>query len=304
MLDVAIVGGGPAGLTAGIYAARAGMNTTLFESLTVGGQLTSIDDLENYPGFPQGINGFEIAMALRSQAERFGVHIVQEAVIKLEGNASSGFSVITASESYDTRTVIIATGAKPRKIDDPALLHLEGRGVSYCATCDGNFFRDKDVVIVGGGDTACADAIYLSNICNSVHIVHRRDELRAHRVYVDRVMRKDNIHIHWHHVYAGFGETNDMLSRVIIRNVITDEETVIPASALFVAIGTEPKTEWLNGFVACDEHGYIIAESDCATSVSGVYAAGDIRTTLLRQVVTAAADGALAAEAAVNFVAS
>ena len=134
MLDVAIVGGGPAGLTAGIYAARAGMNTTLFESLTVGGQLTSIDDLENYPGFPQGINGFEIAMALRSQAERFGVHIVQEAVIKLEGNASSGFSVITASGSYDTRTVIIATGAKPRKIDDPALLHLEGRGVSYCAT--------------------------------------------------------------------------------------------------------------------------------------------------------------------------
>ncbi len=304
MLDVAIVGAGPAGLTAGIYAARAGMNTTIFEALTVGGQLTSIDDLENYPGFPNGINGFEIAMALRSQAERFGVHFITEEVLSLDGNPSAGFSVVTSSGTYDTRTVIIATGAKPRKIDDPSLLHLEGRGVSYCATCDGNFFRGKDVVVAGGGDTACADALYLSNICNSVHIIHRRDELRAHHIYVDRVMRRDNIHIHWHHVYAGYGETNDVLSSVTIRNVITGEETVIPAAALFVAIGTEPKTEWLNGFVACDEHGYIIAHADCATTVSGVYAAGDVRTTPLRQVVTAAADGALAAEAAVNFVAS
>lgn len=304
MLDVAIVGGGPAGLTAGIYAARAGMNTTIFESLTVGGQLTSIDDLENYPGFPNGINGFEIAMALRSQAERFGVHFIAEAVGKLEGNTSSGFSLITSSGHYDARSVIIATGAQPRKIDDPSLLHLEGRGVSYCATCDGNFFRDKDVVVAGGGDTACADALYLSNICKSVHIIHRRDELRAHHVYVDRVMRRSNIHIHWHHVYAGHGETDGVLSSVTIRNVITDEETLIPASALFVAIGTEPRTEWLDGFVACDEHGYVIAGADCATSVSGVYVAGDVRTTPLRQVVTAAADGALAAEAAVNFVAS
>lgn len=304
MIDVAIVGAGPAGLTAGIYAARAGMETVIFERLVVGGQLTSIDDLENYPGFPKGINGFDISMALREQAERFGVKFLSEQVIGLEGNASSGYALLTSAGSHDTRTVIIATGAKPRKIGDPGLDPLEGHGVSYCATCDGNFFRGQEVVVAGGGDTALADAIYLSNICTKVHIVHRRDDFRAHAAYVNRVMDRDNIIVHWHHVYDGFEEENDSLTAVKIRNVITNDVTVIPCAALFVAIGTEPETQWLDGIVDRDEHGYIIADADCHTSTSGIYVAGDVRTTPLRQVVTACADGALAAEAAVNFITS
>lgn len=302
MLDVAIVGAGPAGLTAAIYTARAGLSTMVFEPLLVGGQLTSIDELENYPGFPEGVNGFDMAMRMKEQAERFGAALATEEVTGISGQPSSGYVVETTSGRHDARTVILATGAKPRKLDVPGVLGLEGKGVSYCATCDGNLFRGQDVVVNGGGDTACADALYLANVCTTVHLVHRRDEFRAHQAYVDRIMRAENVKVHWHSVVSGVEETDGRLSGVQVRNVITDETSTIPAAALFVAIGSVPKTDWLADVVERDEAGYVQAGHDCHTSAPGIFVAGDVRTTLLRQVVTAAADGALAGEAAVAYL--
>ena len=303
MVDVAIVGSGPAGLTAGIYAARAGLSVSIYEGLLVGGQLTSIDQLENYPGFAQGVNGFDIALEMRSQAERFGAAIVSDMITSIE-KTDSDFVLGGSSQSYQAKTVIIATGAKPRRFSHLDLGDLEGRGVSYCATCDGNFFRGSDVCIVGGGDTACADAIYLSRICTTVHLVHRRDKLRAHHWYAQKVASLPNVEIHWNSILRDVKKEDGSLSGVVIEDVTNHLSNEIACRGLFVAIGTNPDTEWLSSLVDCDDAGYIIADEGGKTNVEGLFVAGDVRSTPLRQVVTATADGALAAEACVKYLAS
>lgn len=308
MIDVAIVGAGPAGLAAGIYAARAGLSTTLFEALMVGGQLTSIDHLENYPGFAQGVNGFEIAFAMREQVERFGAEIRSEQVEKLQPTVDDQgnpiFMLETNSGTYQAKTVILAMGAKPRQLPIEGIESLVGRGVSYCATCDGSFFKDKTTVIVGGGDTACADAVYLSRIAKEVHLVHRRNELRASAWYAGQLDALDNVTIHWDSVVAGFEEAEGKLASVTLENVKDKSQEVVPTDALFIAVGTQPDTAWLSGVVELDPSGYVVTTGEGQTITPGIFAAGDTRTTPLRQVVTAVSDGALAAEAAAKYIAS
>ncbi len=315
MNDVAIIGSGPAGLSAAIYAARSGLSTVVFEELSVGGKLTSIFSLENYPGFPQGINGFDFALALKEQAEKFGAHICYEKVEAFEpvppcNNAlpenTSGYLLKTANNTYHARSVFIATGAQPVKLDNVDVSSLEGAGVSYCATCDGNFFAGKEVAVVGGGDTACADALYLSRIASKVHLIHRRSELRANPWYQERVLNGENIVIHWDCVVAEVEEEQGRLSGVVLKatNTHTHQKSTLACSGLFVAIGARPSTEWLRGIVQRDEQGYLITNEECQTSLPGVFAIGDVRQTPLRQVLTAAADGAIAAQAAAKFLAS
>ena len=313
MSDVAIIGSGPAGLSAAIYTARAGLSTIIFEELGVGGQLTSISSLENYPGFPQGINGFDFAFSLKEQAEKFGAQIIYEKVEALKPassrderaeNASLGYVLTTPKSTYSARSVFIATGAHPTKLPGVDVSSLEGKGVSYCATCDGNFFAGREVVVVGGGDTACADALYLSRIASKVHLVHRRSSLRANYWYQERVLNDEAIAVHWDSMVVGVRENEGRLSGVILNNVATQEQSLLECSGLFVAIGTQPSTEWLDGVVKRDERGYLATNEECETSLQGVYAIGDVRQTPLRQVLTAAADGAIAAEAAAKFLSS
>ncbi len=314
MIDVLIIGAGPAGLSAGIYAARAGLSTVLLEELSAGGQLASIDSLENYPGFPQGINGFDAALALRAQAERFGARIVSDkaAGIQIGAGASpepsassvAPFTVKGTQGSYEARSVVVATGAKPVPLPVEGSEALVGKGVSYCATCDGNFFRGKAVAVVGGGDSACADAVYLSRVASEVHLIHRRSQLRANPWYAQQLQQLPNLTMHWDSVVAGVSQTEGRLSGVVLENVRSHEQSNLSAQGLFVAIGTRPETAWLEGVVSLDANGYIVAQQGGATSQPGIFAAGDGRTTPLRQVVTAVADGALAAESAAAFLAA
>lgn len=302
--DVAVVGAGPAGMTAALYAARAGFRTIVLEELIPGGQLTSIDELENYPGFGGGVNGYDIAMAMQHQAERFGVEFVSEKAVALSHYDDRDlFELVTNEGSIWARSVIIATGAKPLQLPQLEGSDLEGKGLSYCATCDGNFYRGKDVMIVGGGDTALAEALYLSRICRKVYLVHRRDEFRAHFWYVERVKHLPNVEIYWNsEVQNVIMSDAGRIEAVTVRDPRTGEEHTLAVEGLFIAIGSKPETEWLKGTVELDKNGYVKAHADCHTSLKGVYVAGDVRTTPLRQVVTATADGALAAEAAVAYL--
>lgn len=306
--DIVIVGAGPAGLTASIYAARAGLSAVVLDELGAGGQLLSIDNLENYPGFPDGINGFDVAYSLRLQAERFGAVIENDKAIGIsvnEGNSGDARFVVQGTQgSYPARSVIIATGAKPVPLPIDGADALVGKGISYCATCDGNFFRNKDVVVVGGGDSAVADVVYLSRVAQSVHLVHRREALKASPWYARQLEGIDNLVMHWNCVVSDILQEDSRVSGVKLKNVLTGETSTIRAQGIFAAIGTRPDTAWLDGIVELDESGYIIADEGGATSVPGLFAAGDVRTTPLRQVVTAVSDGALAAEAAASFLSS
>ncbi|MGI6046102.1 MAG: thioredoxin-disulfide reductase [Eggerthellaceae bacterium] len=300
ILDVAVIGSGPAGMTAGIYAARAGMKTSVFESLTPGGQLAQTEQVDNYPGFPEGVNGFDLAWSMKQQMERFGVETINAEVIDVDVTANPKI-IRTAGNAYEAKSVIIATGARPRKLGLNHEEELAGHGVSYCATCDGNFFKDKVAVVVGGGNTAVGDALYLSRICSKVYLVHRRDRLRATQIYYDSLVDQDNIEIVWNARPTALSQENGFVTGVDLQISDPEELRHIDCSALFVAIGTKPNTEFLKGAVALDEQGYIIADDHGKTSVEGVFAAGDVREKPLRQVVTAVSDGALAAEEAANY---
>ena len=306
MIDIAIVGAGPAGLSAAIYASRAGFSAVAFEELVAGGQLTSIDRLENYPGFAEGIGGFDIALSLRAQAERFGAQIVSEKVNGLRVSAEEGepFVIETNAGSHEARSVVIATGAKPRPLPIEGSERLVGRGISYCATCDGNFFRGKRVAVVGGGDTACADAVYLSRIASEVHLIHRRTALRAAPWYAARLESLEGLERHLGYTVEALHESDGRLTGLDMVDVESGEVTSLPIDGLFVAVGTVPETSWLDGAVELDEAGYVVSHDEVLTSRAGVFVAGDVRTSPLRQVVTAASDGALAAEAAAKYLAS
>lgn len=300
--DVAVIGAGPAGLTAGLYAARAGLRTAVFEQLSPGGQLAQTERIENYPGFSEGAGGFELAWSMKEQDERFGVQIINEEVSSLD-LVPPVKQLRTPYGSYGARSVIVATGARPRKLGVPGEAQLTGHGVSYCATCDGSFFRGKTVMVVGGGNTAAADAIYLSRLAEHVILVHRRDKLRATPVYHEQLAKLENVSFMWStEVRALRGEEGKLVSAQVEHLGDGALETV-PVDGVFVAVGTQPNTEFLAGALPLDAGGYIVASETGETSIPGVFAAGDVRAKALRQVVTAVSDGAVCAEQAANHVA-
>ncbi len=295
--DLAIIGAGPAGLTAGLYAARAGLSVAVFERAAAGGQLAQTERIENYPGFPQGQGGFELAWSMKEQAERFGVNIVSEEVISVD-LALPEKVIVTPFESYAAKAVVVASGARPRKLGLPQEAELSGHGVSYCATCDGGFFRDKTVAVVGGGNTAVADALYLSRLAKKVYLIHRRDTLRASAVYYSQIAASPNIEFIGSTTVESLHGSDGALCGISVAQVGLPELQYLEVDGLFVAVGTEPNTEFLNGQLALDDAGYIIAGETGETNLSQVYAAGDVRTKSLRQVVTAVSDGAQVAESA------
>ena len=294
--DMVVIGGGPGGYTAALYGARAGLSVLVLEKLSAGGQMALTAQIDNYPGFPQGIDGFELGERMQAGAERFGAVTELAEVLAVDLNASPK-KIETSEGVFYGRTVVLATGAGPRELGLPREQELVGRGVHYCAACDGMFYRNKTVVVMGGGNSAVADAMALSRIAKKVIIVHRRDTLRATKVYHDQLMKTENVEILWNSTVSGLlGEGR--LSGVKIANVHSGEERELACDGLFVSIGRKPATELVRGQVELDPAGYIVAGESTKTSIPGVYAVGDVRTKKLRQVVTAVADGAIAAEEA------
>ena len=300
--DALIIGAGPAGLTAEMYCARAGLTCAIIERLAPGGQMALTEHLENYPGFNQSTSGYELSEIMTKQATSFGAQIIYDAVLSVDFAACPKKLSLASGTELFARTVIIATGVRPAKLQVPGEEEFAGSGVSYCATCDGNFFRDKDVCVVGGGDTAVADAIYLSRICRKVSIIVRRDVLRATAIYNIKLREFDNVDIVWNTTVEEILGSDFAVTGIKTKNKITGEERVIDCSALFVAIGTVPNTEFLKGAVDLDDKGFIITNDVGMTSVPGVYAAGDIRSKKLHQITTAVADGANAAEDAAEYL--
>ena len=299
-LGVAIIGGGPAGLAAGIYAARGGARVKLFEELFPGGQIVKTHRVENYPGITGGPDGYALAAALEKHAAEFDLPIVYGSVADLK--LTEGEKTFTVNgDEFSAAAVILSMGATPRKLGHPDEDRFVGAGISYCATCDGAFYRGKDVAIVGGGDTAVADALYLSGLCNKVYVIHRRDQFRAAGTLVDRVKQAPNVELVLDSTMVALsGE--DRLSAVTVENKFTHETRELPVSGLFVAVGILPRTDLVQDQVALDEGGFIVTDKFMQTSIPGVFAAGDVRDTPLRQVVTACADGAIAATKAVEYV--
>lgn len=293
IFDTVIVGGGPAGYTAALYCARAGLSTLVLEKLSPGGQMGTTDIIDNYPGFPEGINGFELAVKMKQSAERFGVKTKLAEVTSTE-LAGEIKLLHTKKEAYAARTVVLATGAYPRELGLPNENKLRGRGVSYCATCDGMFYRGKTVAVIGGGNTAVADVLYLSRLCEKVYLVHRRDELRASKIYNEQLKKADNVEF----VFNSTAEeilSQDRVVGVRVRNKLTDEIREISSDGIFVAVGNVPATQLFAEQIDTDESGYVLADETTKTNIPGVFAVGDLRRKPLRQVVTAAADGAVAA---------
>ncbi len=290
MYDLIILGAGPAGISAAIYAARAKLNTLWLEKKFVaGGQITNTYEVDNYPGMP-GMNGMDLGEAMAAHAERLGISPVRENVISVE-NEGEIKVIRTKKKEYRTRTVILACGAVHRKLGIPGEDELGGMGVSYCATCDGAFFKEQTAVVVGGGNVAAEDAVFLARICKKVYVVHRRDALRADQILQDRLFSFGNVEMLWDSVSVAI-EGKEQVKALRIRNIKSGEERVIDADGVFIAVGIVPNTEIFRDFVQLDENGYIIAGEEGITNVPGVFAAGDIRTKSLRQVVTAVSDGA------------
>jgi len=299
MKDIKIARAGPAGLTAAIYASRAGCDVSVFECLSPGGQVMTTPEIENYPGFIS-INGFELAMKFHEQAEKLNVDFKYENITAIE-KTENGFKVKTEQSEYETKSVIIATGAKRRLLDIKGEKEFTGRGVSYCATCDGNFFRGLTATVIGGGNTAVEDALYLANLCEKVYLVHRRNEFRASRVLVDRLSKATNIEIKYSYVPQEIcGDSK--VDKIILKNLMTDAIEEVATDAVFVAVGTLPNNSIIPEGTELDVGGYIITDSHCMTSVVGVFAAGDVRNTPLKQVITAASDGAVAANYAAEYI--
>lgn len=298
--DVIVVGGGPGGYTAALYAARAGLSVVILERMAPGGQMALTDQIDNYPGFPEGIDGFTLGQQMRAGAERFGVETVlgQVQSVRLRSDPKE---VRTEERGYLGRTVVIATGAEPRELGVPGERALVGRGVSYCATCDGMFYRGKTVVVVGGGNTAAADVLALSRIAQKVILIHRREDLRASKVYHAQLQRLSNVELRWNSRIVGL-RSGELLTGVEVEDLLTGERQQIECDGLFVAIGRRPATELFAGQVALDEGGYVVAGESTCTDVPGVFAVGDVRTKEVRQIVTAAGDGAVAAYQAERFL--
>jgi thioredoxin reductase (NADPH) len=302
--DVIIIGSGPAGYTAAIYAARAKLNPLVFEgSVTAGGALMQTTDVENYPGFPDGIIGPELMDGFRKQAERFGAELVSDDVVAVDLTAEPKV-VRTETDSYLARAVIIATGSKYKELGIPGEKEYAGHGVSWCATCDGFFFREKDIAVIGGGDSALEEATFLTRFANSVTLVHRRDQLRASKIMQDRAMSNPKIKFLWNSEVAEMlGDKK--LTGLLIRNVRTGDEQVLPVTGVFVAIGHSPRSELFHGQLATDPDGYLLVDQPfTATAIDGVFACGDVVDRTYRQAITAAGTGCSAAIDAERWLAA
>ena len=300
--DLIVIGGGPGGYTAALYGARAGLSTLILEKLSAGGQMALTHQIDNYPGFPDGIDGFELAESMQQQAERFGA--VTEYAEVYNADLEAQPKVIETSEgNFYGRTVIIATGAGPRELGVPGEKELMGRGVNYCAACDGAFYKGKTVVVVGGGNTAAADAMLLSRVAKKVILVHRRDSLRATKIYHEPLMNAKNVEFAWNSQVAEILR-DQKVKGVVLKDVHSGDLRKIDCDGIFVSVGRKPVTEFLGDQLELDKGGYILAGESTKTNIPGVFAVGDVRTKFLRQVVTAVADGAVAVHMAEEFLAA
>lgn len=299
--DMIVIGGGPAGYTAALYAARSGLSVLVLEKLSAGGQMALTEAIDNYPGFEEGIDGFTLAEKMQRQAERFGAKSEYAEVERVDLAASPKVLETSAGVFYG-RTVALATGAGPRELGLANEAALTGRGVAYCAACDGMRYRGRTVVVVGGGNSAAGDALALSRVAKKVILVHRRDSLRATKVYHEPLMRAENIEFRWNSAVTEL-LGGDRLTGVRLRDLRTGEETQLDCDGVFISVGRKPATELVQGQLELDRGGYIVADETTKTSLPGVYAVGDVRTKPLRQVVTAVADGAMAVHMAEEYLA-
>ena len=299
--DTLIIGGGPAGYTAALYAARAGLDTAVLERMSAGGQMGLTDIIDNYPGFPEGVDGFTLGMNMQAQAERFGAKSLYGDVTEVDFTDPTVKKIVTAYETHYARTVIIATGANPRELGLPNEQALVGKGVHYCAHCDGRFYKGKTVAVVGGGNSAVSDALYLSRVTEKVYLIHRRDTLRATKIYHEPLMKAENVEFIWNSAVTEI-LSDGRVTGVKVQNLKDGTEREVDFSGLFVSIGRKPATDFLNGSLELDSYGYIVADETTRTSVPGVFAVGDVRTKALRQVVTAVADGATAIHYAEEYL--
>lgn len=299
--EVVIIGGGPAGLSAGMYAARAKLKTLLLERGMPGGQASTTDNIENYPGFPEGIPGLDLAMKMLEQSNRFGMQVKNTDVLAVSQLANGELEIKTYDGEYNAKALIIATGAQSKPLGIPGEDEYRGRGVSYCATCDGAFFQGKTVAVVGGGDSAVQEGIFLTKFAEKVYIIHRRDELRATKVLQEKAKAHPKIEFILDSAITNIlGQ--EKVEAVKIKNLKTNEEKAVAVDGIFVYVGKEPISELFRGFIDIDERGYITTDAKMQTSRKGVFAAGDVRQTPLRQVVTAVADGAIAAVSAEQYI--
>ena len=298
--DAIIVGGGPGGYTAALYCARAGLNALVLEMMAPGGQMTTTNLIDNYPGFNDGIGGFELGEKMKAGAERFGVKTEFAEVTELQLSKMPK-QIVTANGIYEADAIILATGTTPRTLDLPEESELRGRGISYCATCDGMFFKNKTVLVVGGGDSAAADALVLAKLCKKVYLVHRRDSLRASASYWNPLNSADNIEFIWNAQVTKLLHEN-VITGAELTDKVTGERTELACDGIFVAIGRLPNTSLVQGQINLDASGYILADETTKTNIPGVFAVGDVRTKPLRQIVTAAADGAVASMFAEEYL--
>ena len=298
--DTVIIGGGPAGYTAALYGARAGLDTLVLERLSAGGQMNLTHQIDNYPGFSEGIDGFELGQKMLAGATKFGANTRYAHVTAVELHKDPKV-IHTDGGFLLARSVILATGADPRKLGLPMEQELTGKGVSYCAFCDGMFYRGKTVVVVGGGNTAAAEALQLSRVAKEVILIHRRDSLRATKIYHQPLLQAENIKILWNSAVTQL-HRQEKLTGITVKNLQTGEESLLETEGLFVSIGRDPVTDLYRGQVALDDKGYILADETTETNIPGVFAAGDVRTKALRQVVTATADGAVAIARAEEYL--
>ncbi|MGQ9454419.1 MAG: thioredoxin-disulfide reductase [Armatimonadota bacterium] len=298
--DVAILGAGPAGLTAAIYASRARLSTLLVEKTFPGGQLIMCERVENYPGYIGG-SGAELSENMRRQAEEFGAETKLAEIARVDLLGIEKILYTSENEEIRSKTVILCMGAKPKRLDVPGEKEFLGRGVSYCAVCDGAFFKDNTIAVVGGGDTAVEDAVFLTRYATCVHIIHRRDRFRAQRILQERALANPAIQVHWNTIVKQICG-KQRVDHLVVENVISGEQSKLAVDGIFILIGNEPNTRLVEEQVQLDELGYILTDENMRTNLPGVFAAGDIRRKLLRQIVTACADGAIAAAAAEKYI--
>jgi len=298
--DVAVIGAGPAGLTAGIYLARAGLKAVLFDKGMPGGQLATTDVIENYPGIPEPVGGMELSMRMAEQVKGFGAQIltVQVTGLKIDGDRKV---VVTSKGEWAAAAAIVATGARHGRLNVPGETCYWGKGISCCATCDGVFFKGKEVVVVGGGDAAVKESLFLTRFASRITLIHRRDRLRATKVIADRLLAHPKVQVLWNTIVTEI-VGGQRVDGVLLKDLKTGEVRRLPCEGVFLFVGTEPNTGFLGGLVRLDERGYVLTDEDMATSVAGIFACGDVRKKLLRQVVTACGEGATAAYAAEKYV--
>ena len=298
--DVVIIGGGPAGLSAGIYAARARLKSLLIERGVVGGQITDAELVENYPGFAEGVSGFELGQLMHQQATKYGLEtLLAEATgLELKGEKKV---VVTTKGKFTTKAVIIASGSQRRKLGIPGEEEFTGKGVSYCATCDAPFFKEEPVAVVGGGDAAITEALYLAKFASRVKVIHRRNELRATRILQEKALSESKLEFIWNTVVEEI-EGKDKVKRLKLSNVITGEKSTLDVAGVFISVGLKPNTDYLKGGLPLDAAGYIITNEKMETGIPGIFAAGDVRLNSARQAITAAGDGATAAIYAKRFI--